>query len=104
CTRRNVIVRSLGRGFVEERRLDVAGVYYAIEQHEVMPHGKLRCGPDILDGDGDFLAWRRVKRGHVITHFVVRLDGYLFRRPLRRMRATGEEPEKRVATKGHRRD
>src|SRR5215468_334084 len=69
-----------------------------------MPHRKLRCGPDILDRNGDFLTRRRVKSGHVVTHFVVSLNCYFLRRCLRRMRATGEEPEKRVATKGDRRD
>src|SRR6266496_3445761 len=69
-----------------------------------MPHRKLRCGPDILDGDGDFLTRRRVKSSHVVTHFVVGLNCYFFRRCLRSMRATGKEPEKCAATKGNRSD
>src|SRR5215831_181071 len=28
CTRRNVIVRGLGCGFVQKGRLDIAGIYY----------------------------------------------------------------------------
>ena len=55
---------------------------------------KLRCGPDILDGDGDFLARRRVKSGYVVPHLVVRLDCEFFRRRLRRLRATSVETEK----------